>query len=36
VANPIFVDVDGDGFQPNGDQLDLPLLRPPQPAAAPR
>lgn len=25
VANPIFVDVDGDGFQPNGDLLDVPL-----------
>lgn len=25
VSNPIFVDVDGDGFQPNGDGLGLPL-----------
>jgi hypothetical protein len=25
VANPIFVDVDGGGFKPNGDLLDLPL-----------
>jgi hypothetical protein len=25
VANPIFVDVDGGGFQANGDDLDLPL-----------
>jgi hypothetical protein len=25
VANPIFVDVDGDGFEPNGDMLGLPL-----------
>ncbi len=25
VANPIFVDVDGNGFQPNGDLLDFPL-----------
>lgn len=25
VANPIFVDVDGDGFRPNGDDLDVPL-----------
>ena len=25
VSNPIFVDVDGNGFQPNGDQLDYPL-----------
>jgi len=25
VANPIFVDVDGDGFQPNGDLLGYPL-----------
>jgi hypothetical protein len=25
VANPIFVDVDGDGFEPNGDLLGLPL-----------
>ncbi|HZL89748.1 MAG TPA: CehA/McbA family metallohydrolase [Pirellulaceae bacterium] len=36
VANPIFVDVDGDGFQPNGDQLDLPLVLPPKPATTPR
>jgi hypothetical protein len=34
VANPIFVDVDGNGFQPNGDQLDLPLPLPPRPAAS--
>src|SRR5262249_20971156 len=25
VGNPIFVDVDGNGFEPNGDQLGLPL-----------
>lgn len=25
VCNPIYVDVDGDGFQPNGDDLGLPL-----------
>lgn len=25
VSNPIFVDVDGNGFQPNGDLLDIPL-----------
>lgn len=25
VSNPIFVDVDGNGFQHNGDDLDLPL-----------
>lgn len=25
IANPIFVDVDGDGFEPNGDTLDAPL-----------
>jgi hypothetical protein len=25
VSNPIFVDVDGDGFQANGDDLGLPL-----------
>ena len=25
VANPIFVDVDGGGFKPNGDMLDVPL-----------
>ena len=25
VGNPIFVDVDGDGFKPNGDMLGLPL-----------
>jgi hypothetical protein len=25
VANPIYVDVDGDGFKPNGDMLGLPL-----------
>jgi hypothetical protein len=29
VGNPIFVDVDGDGFKPNGDQLGLPLPLPP-------
>jgi hypothetical protein len=35
-SNPIFVDVDGGGFRPNGDQLDSPMLplkkrpRPPQ------
>ena len=26
VGNPIFVDVDGDGFKPNGDMLGLPLV----------
>lgn len=36
VANPIFVDVEGDGFQPNGDDLDLPLLRQSQPEASGR
>ncbi|MDA1050062.1 MAG: CehA/McbA family metallohydrolase [Planctomycetota bacterium] len=25
VSNPIFVDVNGDGFKPNGDLLDVPL-----------
>lgn len=25
VANPIFVDIDGDGFKPNGDDLGIPL-----------
>ncbi len=25
VGNPIFVDIDGDGFKPNGDMLGLPL-----------
>ncbi|MCA9174883.1 MAG: CehA/McbA family metallohydrolase [Planctomycetales bacterium] len=25
VSNPIYVDVDGNGFQPNGDLLDVPL-----------
>ena len=25
VGNPIFVDIGGDGFQPNGDMLGLPL-----------
>jgi len=25
VANPIFIDVDGNGFEPNGDLLDLPI-----------
>ena len=25
VANPIFVDVDGDGFEPNGDDLGIAL-----------
>lgn len=25
VANPIYVDIDGGGFKPNGDLLDLPL-----------
>ncbi|MDC0261905.1 hypothetical protein OAK47_01645, partial [Planctomycetaceae bacterium] len=25
VSNPIFVDIDGDGFQHNSDKLDLPL-----------
>jgi len=29
VSNPIFVDVDGDGFAPNGDLLgvEMPLIR---------
>ena len=31
VANPIFVDVDGDGFQANGDLLGVPLPHQPQP-----
>ena len=26
VSNPVFVDVDGKGFQPNGDLLGLPLV----------
>ncbi|MDP7014483.1 MAG: CehA/McbA family metallohydrolase [Pirellulaceae bacterium] len=25
VSNPVFVDVDGDGFEPNGDMLDVPI-----------
>ncbi|MDA0834717.1 MAG: CehA/McbA family metallohydrolase [Planctomycetota bacterium] len=25
VSNPIYIDVDGDGFKPNGDTLDAPL-----------
>jgi hypothetical protein len=25
VSNPIFLDISGDGFQPNGDPLDIPL-----------
>jgi hypothetical protein len=25
VSNPIFVDIDGNGFKPNGDLLDVPL-----------
>ncbi len=25
ISNPIFVDVDGGGFRPNGDTLDAPL-----------
>ena len=28
VANPIFIDIDGKGFQANGDLLDLPLPKP--------
>ncbi len=36
VANPIFVDVDGDGFQPSGDDLDVPLNVAPQEPAVPR
>ena len=36
VANPIFIDVDGDGFTPSGDDLDLPLLVAPQPQAEAR
>ena len=34
VANPIFFDVDGGGFKPNGDLLDLPLPLAPGRAAA--
>ena len=30
VSNPIFVDVDGNGFQPNGDLLDIPLPASPE------
>jgi len=32
VSNPLFVDIDGDGFHPNGDLLDapLPVQDPPQ------
>lgn len=26
VTNPVFVDVDGDGWQPNGDDLGIPLV----------
>lgn len=29
VANPIYVDVDGDKFKPNGDNLGVPFLLPP-------
>ncbi|MCA9246079.1 MAG: CehA/McbA family metallohydrolase [Planctomycetales bacterium] len=36
VANPIFVDVDGGGFQANGDGLDFPLLVPHEHHPAPR
>ena len=25
VSNPIFIDVDGGGFKPNGDLLDVPI-----------
>jgi len=25
ISNPIFVDVDGNGFKPNGDLLDAPI-----------
>ena len=25
VSNPIFVDIDGQGFKPNGDLLDVPF-----------
>jgi hypothetical protein len=32
VANPIFVDVDGNGFRPNGDLLGVPLPHQPQPS----
>jgi hypothetical protein len=28
VANPFFVDIDSNGFQANGDLLDLPLPKP--------
>jgi len=31
VTNPIFVDVDGGGFQPNGDLLGVPLHHPTEP-----
>lgn len=40
VANPIFVDLVGDGFDPNGDNLDAPLPEPgydvPNPRSVPR
>jgi hypothetical protein len=32
VANPIFVDIGADGFQPNGDMLGVPLPLPTEPA----
>ncbi len=31
VTNPFFVDVDGSGFQANGDDLGVPFMLPPQP-----
>ena len=31
VTNPIFVDVDGGGFEPNGDLLGVPLHHPTEP-----
>ena len=34
VANPIFIDVDGDGFRPSGDDLDVPLPVAPRDADA--
>ena len=36
VANPILVDVDGGGFKPNGDLLDVPLaIDPSRPISRP-
>ena len=31
VSNPIFIDVDGGGFKPNGDLLDVPIAIAPKP-----